>query len=72
MCGVTGIVAKQDVNQAFQGWNAFSEKLIADADPTNDRTPEECRDMFIWNHALEGADDVAAKYGYSGPSHERT
>jgi len=39
----------------FDGWNSYSAKLLADDDPINDRTPEECRDLFLWNHACEGS-----------------
>ena len=42
----------------FMGWNAYSAKLLSDDDPTNDRTPEECRDLFIWRHRAEGADKL--------------
>ncbi len=31
----------------FQGWNAISEELLADGDPTNDRTSQECYDLFM-------------------------
>ena len=40
----------------FEGWNAFSARLLADDDPTNDLTPEQARDLFIWQHRAEGSD----------------
>ena len=40
----------------FRGWNAVSEALLSDQDQTNDRTPEECRDLFLWRHRAEGSD----------------
>ncbi len=57
----------------FQGWNAISADLLGDNDPSNDRTPEECRDMFVWLHRSEakaewnvpGANDLLQKYGSS-------
>ena len=42
--------------ETFIGWNEYSKMLLADSDPINDRTPEQCRDIFIWQHALEGSD----------------
>jgi hypothetical protein len=39
----------------FMGWDAFSKNLAADADPTNDLTPQQCRDVFIWQHRAEGS-----------------
>jgi hypothetical protein len=46
---------KQKSNLEFMGWNAYSEKLLSDDDPTNDRTPEECRDLFMWTHTVYGS-----------------
>ena len=34
----------------FQGWNAFSQGLLADDDPTNDLTPEAAQQAFLWQH----------------------
>ena len=39
----------------FQGWNAFVEPFNTDDNPDNDITPEEARDMYIWQHALQGS-----------------
>jgi len=58
-------------NQYFKGWNALAEG--------SGRTPQECVDLFMWNHALPatggqlGADAIGDKYGYDGRygSHER-
>ncbi len=52
---------KQSQNLEFMGWNAYSEKLLSDDDPTNDRTPEECRDLFLWNHTIEGSAALGQK-----------
>jgi len=50
----------------FQGWNAISEALMSDADPNNDRTPEDCRDFFLWMHMAEGSAALAPA-GYDRP-----
>jgi hypothetical protein len=50
----------------FMGWNAYSEKLLKDANPYNDMTPEEARDLFIWQHLVEGCDSLGQKEGKYG------
>lgn len=52
---------KQKSNLEFMGWNSYSEKLLADDDPTNNRTPEECRDLFMWNHTVKGSSALGQK-----------
>jgi len=59
----------QDQYQEFMGWNAYSKILSEDDDPTNDKTPAECRDLFIWRHMAEGAAELIPK-GYKGNYHE--
>ncbi|MHC4676858.1 MAG: TonB-dependent receptor plug domain-containing protein, partial [Planctomycetota bacterium] len=39
----------------FQGWNAFVEPFNTDENPDNDISAEEARDMYIWQHALQGS-----------------
>ncbi len=64
---------KQGENLWFFGWNGISASTLANNNPNDDKTPEECRDMFIWEHRSEakpewnvpGADDLLAKYGSS-------
>ncbi len=34
----------------FQGWNAISDALLADDDPTNDLTPEAAQELFLFQH----------------------
>ncbi len=34
----------------FQGWNAVSQELLADDDPSNDLTPEGAQQLFLWQH----------------------
>ncbi len=60
-------VATQLQYPEFEGWNSYSAKLLADDEPTNNRTPEECRDLFLWNHASEGSaalGQTERKYGH--------
>lgn len=42
----------------FEGWNAYSERLLSDDDPTNDLTPEEARQLFIWQHRANGSKEL--------------
>lgn len=60
----------QSQYKEFIGWNAVSAGLLADDDPTNDRTPEECRNLYIWLHACEGAAELIPE-GYKGNYRER-
>jgi len=50
----------------FIGWVAVSDALLSDDDPTNDRTPEECRDRFLWLHRSEGSETLGQKEGHYG------
>ncbi|MFO7526942.1 MAG: TonB-dependent receptor [Ignavibacteriaceae bacterium] len=34
----------------FEGWLAVSEKSLTDDDPSNDVTPEQARQIFLWQH----------------------
>jgi outer membrane receptor protein involved in Fe transport len=34
----------------FAGWDAISAALLADDDPTNDLTPQQCLETFKWRH----------------------
>jgi len=52
---------------SFVGWNAVSEYVLSDDDALNDRTPSECRDFFMWQHACEGSGALGQKeirYGH--------
>ncbi|WP_421775063.1 TonB-dependent receptor [Gracilimonas sp.] len=40
---------------SFIGWNAFSQSLLADDDPTNDLTPEAAQQAFLWQHRKDFA-----------------
>ena len=34
----------------WEGWTAYSNKLLNDGDPSNDLTPEEARELWNWRH----------------------
>jgi outer membrane receptor protein involved in Fe transport len=40
----------QDSYPTFQGWNAYSQSLLADDNPNNDLTPEAAQQAFLWQH----------------------
>ncbi|NIA28820.1 MAG: TonB-dependent receptor [Actinobacteria bacterium] len=50
----------------FMGWNAYSEKLLSDDNPSNDMTPAEARDLFLWQHAAKGSGKLGQKEGKYG------
>lgn len=52
---------KQKENRSFVGWNKISEDLLGDGDPSNDLTPQQARNLFIWEHAIKGADSLGQK-----------
>jgi hypothetical protein len=52
---------KRDQNLSFIGWNKISERRLDDDDPSNDMTPQECYDYFLWEHALEGSGDLGQR-----------
>ncbi|MFQ6604133.1 MAG: carboxypeptidase-like regulatory domain-containing protein [Fidelibacterota bacterium] len=39
---------------AFEGWNAISQNTLKDADPTNDLTPQQAQQVFLWQHRRNG------------------
>jgi len=41
----------------FIGWNSVSANLLSDNDPSNDMTPQQARDLFLWYHRVEGSSD---------------
>jgi hypothetical protein len=54
----------------FIGWLAVSERLLADADPTNDLTPEALYQAFLWQHRKTfeiTKPDYTADIGIGGP-----
>ena len=42
----------------FEGWSAFSKKLLADNNPGNDLTPGQARDLFIWQYRAQGSKEL--------------
>lgn len=55
---------------SFAGWNAISAGLLADADPSNDLTPQALRDAFLYQHrkTFEITDpDYDVDLGFGGP-----
>ncbi len=40
----------QESYPSFEGWNAYSQGLLADNDPTNDLSPEAAQQAFLWQH----------------------
>ena len=50
----------------FIGWNEVSENLLTDNDQSNDMTPQEARDLFLWYHRVEGSDELGQEEGQYG------
>jgi hypothetical protein len=54
----------------FSGYNALSEKLLADDDPTNDLTPLELQQLFLWEHRRQldiSEPDYSYDLSFGGP-----
>jgi hypothetical protein len=54
----------------FEGWNAVSQKLVANDDPNDDLTPEAARRVFLWQHRKSfdiTKPDVDFDVGLGGP-----
>ena len=54
----------------FEGWNAVSQKLITNDDPTDDLTPEAARKVFLYQHRKNfdiTKPDVNFDLGFGGP-----
>jgi hypothetical protein len=56
--------------RTFVGWNAISQSSLADADPTNDLSPQAAQRLFMFQHRKQG-DIVKPDYdidaGFGGP-----
>lgn len=68
----TGLPVWDDFTQKqypqFDGWVAVAEQTLLDDDPTNDLTPEQAQQIFLWEHrritAIESPDyEVDASFG---------
>ena len=53
----------QESYPEFIGWNAVSANLLSDNDPSNDMSPSQARDLFLWYHQAEGSDKLDQKQG---------
>ncbi|NOY78192.1 MAG: TonB-dependent receptor plug domain-containing protein [Calditrichaeota bacterium] len=54
----------------FEGWNAISERLLKDDDPTNDLTPAALQRLYEWQHRKQGdikKSDYNIDAGFGGP-----
>jgi hypothetical protein len=51
----------------FEGWNSFAARVNNDDNPANDITAEEARNLFIWQHRMDGSKALGhphpGKYG---------
>lgn len=56
----------QESYPEFVGWNEVSENLLTDNDPSNDMTPSQARDLFLWYHRVEGSGDLGQQEGEYG------
>jgi len=56
----------QEQNIEFVGWDQYSQDLLSDDDPTNDRSAEECMDLFLWRHRAEGSSELGQTEGQYG------
>jgi outer membrane receptor protein involved in Fe transport len=54
----------QYYSESWVGWTEYAAGA--------GMTPEEARDLFIWLHNAEGADELAEAMGYDGPSRDRS
>ncbi len=70
----TGTQNWDDLTQSqyptFEGWNAVSQGLLSDDDPTNDLSPQALQDAFRWQHrkSMEITDpDYDVDLGFGGP-----
>lgn len=54
----------------FDGWNAISERLLADDDPSNDLSPAGAQRLFMWQHRkreVTDQPDYNLDAGFGGP-----
>jgi hypothetical protein len=56
--------------RSFVGWNAISQASLADADPTNDLSPQAAQRLFLFQHRKQGditKPDYDVDAGIGGP-----
>lgn len=55
---------------SFQGWNAFSQQLMNDEDPTNDLSPSAAQQVFLYQHRKDmevNEPDYDLDFTFGGP-----
>jgi outer membrane receptor protein involved in Fe transport len=60
----------QDQYPDFNGWNAVSEQLLSDSDPSNDLSPLAAQKLFMWQHRRTPPTDQIdynLDFGLGGP-----
>jgi hypothetical protein len=60
----------QEQYAPFQGWNAVSQALLTDNDPTNDLTPQAAQNLWRWQHRKSfdvTKPDYDVDFGFGGP-----
>jgi hypothetical protein len=50
----------------FEGWIKISDDRNTDGNTLNDLTPEECRDLYMWLHRVEGSGALGQREGEYG------
>jgi hypothetical protein len=72
--GPDGLAAWDKWTQAqyadFEGWNSISQKLLADADPNNNLTPQGAQKLWLWEHRRQAEikdPDWDLDMGFGGP-----
>ena len=61
---------KQEQYAPFKGWNAVSQALLTDNDPTNDLTPQAAQEVWKWQHRKSfdiTQPDYDIDAGFGGP-----
>jgi len=54
----------------FEGWNSLSQRLMSDADPTNDLSPSAAQKVWLWEHRRQPEikdPDWDVDMGFGGP-----
>jgi hypothetical protein len=60
----------QEQYAVFGGWNAISQSLLSDTDPTNDLTPAAAQEVWKWQHRKSfdiAKPDYDLDFGLGGP-----
>ena len=54
---------EQNSYPEFVGWNEVSANTLSDNDPSNDMSPQQARDLFLYYHRLEGSSEFGQEEG---------